>query len=77
MMSEEEECDNVCIQHRPSWRSLEFNNFLDEQEQRYSDLHPKSKAYARKLEEDVSKDPPFGAEEWMISWVGTPENLGD
>ena len=69
MMSEEEE-EDCFVRHQPSWRSEEFNTFLNLLDERYSGKdHPKikTKAFTRKLGCVIIQDPPISANPCMIS----------
>ena len=66
MMSDEETLDNKNLKRRrPSWRSSEFNELMDELDQR-SESNSKHPRKNRVIGTPLKNDPPTNAKEWML-----------
>lgn len=67
MMSDEETVDGKTLKRkRPAWRSSEFNQLIDEIEQRYehSSTHPRKE---RICGSPLKCAPPTSIKEWMVA----------
>ena len=64
MMTEEETgTEDNYIRHRQSWRSSNFNKFMDKIDEK---KNVKSLARQRQLGDEINRSPPSAAKSWMI-----------